>query len=408
MEEDSEIKIFKRVSELGLVNSVQNCCNLKCKKYGEIMQLKLRKRNKQATNNVLSWRCSSCGSYRSVFESSKCSLDLDKQNLKLGGLGKIIEIDESLYAKLKHGKGKDLKRPNVWVFGLVQRKDSSTNGSCYLQVVPNREAETLLSIIYDKCLPGSIIYSDCWSSYNKISQLQYYQHQTVNHSYNFIDPDSGACTNRIESLWNSSKYRFKDMKGCKRAYIQSYLDEFIWRFNNNLSTDRVGCYNLILKVIVKFYKPGTKQEDFEKKCSEVIGDINEDVKTHFVETEDDEEDLEQDEDTNSVTDSILGSLVSSKCDSDVANLKDLDDDNKEDDDHVNSNDINNFEEDTESIDEETDSNTLAKSDSLTQKSIHSDDSTVYDEEDEQLNQISENMNTLVIRSVKEKAVFYKD
>ncbi|CAF0927279.1 unnamed protein product, partial [Brachionus calyciflorus] len=44
---------------------------------------------------------------------------------------------------------------------------------------------------------------------------------------------------------------------------------------------------------VKFYKPGTKQEDFEKKCSEVISDFNEDPQTHFVETEDDEEDLEE-------------------------------------------------------------------------------------------------------------------
>ncbi|CAF1135619.1 unnamed protein product [Brachionus calyciflorus] len=72
-------------------------------------------------------------------------------------------------------------------------------------------------------------------------------------------------------------------------------------------------------------------------------------------------------------------LISSKCDSDVANLKDVEDDNKDDDDDddVDSNDINNFEEDS---DEETDSNTLAKS--FTQKSIQSNDSTVYDEEDE--------------------------
>ncbi|CAF1003503.1 unnamed protein product [Brachionus calyciflorus] len=79
-------------------------------------------------------------------------------------------------------------------------------------------------------------------------------------------------------------------------------------------------------------------------------------------------------------------LISSKYDSDVANLKDVEDDNKEDDDDSN--------------DEETDSNTLAKSDSFTQKSIHSDDSTVYDEEDEKVNEISENMNTLTENEVK--------
>lgn len=61
-----------------------------------------------------------------------------------------------------------------------------------MQTVRDREAETLLSIIYDKCKPGTTIYSDCWSSYNKISKLRdSYEHKTVNHSVNFVDPDSG-------------------------------------------------------------------------------------------------------------------------------------------------------------------------------------------------------------------------
>jgi hypothetical protein len=34
-----------------------------------------------------------------------CSIDIDRKNLMLGGFGKIVEIDESLYAKIKHGKG---------------------------------------------------------------------------------------------------------------------------------------------------------------------------------------------------------------------------------------------------------------------------------------------------------------
>ncbi|RNA00667.1 hypothetical protein BpHYR1_035558 [Brachionus plicatilis] len=44
-----------------------------------------------------------------------CSIDIDKANLKLGGRNKIVEIDESLYAKVKHNKGKDLKRPQVFI-----------------------------------------------------------------------------------------------------------------------------------------------------------------------------------------------------------------------------------------------------------------------------------------------------
>ena len=120
----------------------------------------------------------------SIFTKIKnlCSIDIDKANLKLGGRNKIVEIDESLYAKVKHNKDKDLKRPQVWTFGLVQRPDSLTAKKCYLQVVPNREAQTLLEIIYDKCLPGSIVYSDCWSSYDKISKLELVQKLSIIHS----------------------------------------------------------------------------------------------------------------------------------------------------------------------------------------------------------------------------------
>ena len=38
-----------------------------------------------------------------------CTIALDKKNLKLGGEGQIVEIDESLFARVKHKVGKDLK-----------------------------------------------------------------------------------------------------------------------------------------------------------------------------------------------------------------------------------------------------------------------------------------------------------
>jgi len=123
-----------------------------------------------------------------------------------------------------------------------------------MQIVKNREAETLLSIIIEKCRKGTTIFSDCWSSYNKISAFKEFKHQTVNHSLNFVDPDTGTCTNKIESLCNACKHKFKEMHGCRRSKIQSYLDEFVWRYNNNCN--RIECFSFILKEISRFYAPG--------------------------------------------------------------------------------------------------------------------------------------------------------
>ena len=60
---------------------------------------------------------------------------LDKSNFQLGGEGCVVEIDESLFIKVKHHRGKDLKRPQVWVFGLYERNTKK----CFFVKVPKRD-----------------------------------------------------------------------------------------------------------------------------------------------------------------------------------------------------------------------------------------------------------------------------
>jgi hypothetical protein len=56
-----------------------------------------------------------------------------------------------------------------------------------------------------------------------------YEHLTVNHTYNFVDPDTGANTQRIERLWGSAKWRNKRHRGTARHHLSSYLAEFMCR-----------------------------------------------------------------------------------------------------------------------------------------------------------------------------------
>ena len=69
----------------------------------------------------------------------------------------------------------------------------------------------------------SLLYqiSDNWR--RKIKLDKTFQHQTVKYNLNFVDPDTFAHTNYIESVWNSGKIEFKSMRGVSRKFLNSYL-----------------------------------------------------------------------------------------------------------------------------------------------------------------------------------------
>ena len=73
---------------------------------------------------------------------------------------------------------------------------------------------------------GTIIISDLWAAYNTLG----YQDLTVNHTYNFVDPITGACTNHIESVWQKAKQNTnKDMEHTKNldTYL-GYVETKVW------------------------------------------------------------------------------------------------------------------------------------------------------------------------------------
>jgi len=82
---------------------------------------------------------------------------------------------------------------------------------CFIVRVPDRSEKTLLPIIQKYIRPGSIIMSDCWKAYNNLQQAGF-KHNTVYHTYNFVDPNTGAHTRDygeiksvvelIEIFWN--------------------------------------------------------------------------------------------------------------------------------------------------------------------------------------------------------------
>ena len=84
-----------------------------------------------------------------------------------------------------------------------------------------RNAETLLEVIKEYIHEGTTIISDCWKAYNCLDN-EGYSHLTVNHSVNFVDPDTRAHTNNIERVWRDAK-SLVPKYGQRKYFFVGYL-----------------------------------------------------------------------------------------------------------------------------------------------------------------------------------------
>ena len=159
-----------------------------------------------------------------------CVVALETKHADDGPMMGTIEIDESLIGKQKNGVGRI--PPGTWVFGMYNR---TTEELRMVRCPDNkRDRETLLPIIIANIAVGSTIISDQWPVYwdnkNKRSNLTNagYHHHTVNHSENFVDPESGANTQTIECYWRHLKTKMRS-GGIPYENKADHICEFIYR-----------------------------------------------------------------------------------------------------------------------------------------------------------------------------------
>ena len=98
------------------------------------------------------------------------------------------------------------------MFGIVDTSQQPSLG--YMEVVPARNAATLLPIIQAHVAPGTIVQSDEWAAYNQVGNLPNVgSYRTVNHSLHFVDPVTGTHTQNVESYWYRVKSEANERSG---------------------------------------------------------------------------------------------------------------------------------------------------------------------------------------------------
>ena len=82
----------------------------------------------------------------------------------------------------------------VWVVGIY---DTLLRRGV-IEYVEFRDAATLTELVRKYVAPGTTVYTNQWRGYSRLRAAGY-DHNTVNHSENFVDPTTGVCTNAVEA-----------------------------------------------------------------------------------------------------------------------------------------------------------------------------------------------------------------
>jgi transposase len=126
------------------------------------------------------------------------------------------------------GRGPVDKTP---VLGMAQRATADTPGKVVVKKVDDAGAKSLMPHIKTRVLPESVVYTDEWRSYNNLGKMGY-KHSRVHHKEKvYVSGD--VHTNTIEDFWSHLKRGVSGVyRGVSSKHLQSYLDEFVFRYNN--------------------------------------------------------------------------------------------------------------------------------------------------------------------------------
>lgn len=158
----------------------------------------------------------------------------------------IVEVDESYFG----GKGinrayewKQGKRTKDIVMGMVQR-----SGKAYMKHIPHATKEILVKEVKEHVDPNAHVMTDEHPGYKSLYQEGYFKHYTVNHAAKEYVRKRLFHTNSVEGLWGRIKPGIKGVyRKVSGKYIESYMDEYCFRYNNRKTPDQM--FDLLLAQI---------------------------------------------------------------------------------------------------------------------------------------------------------------
>jgi transposase-like protein len=165
--------------------------------------------------------------YKTAWRMFKQIRTLLSEDLQLEG--PTVETDETYYGGVrKYGTGRPMRgdKKKTAIQGIIERKGRVVAKTC-----DDTTAKTLVGNVHKYVMPGGTVYTDELAAYNTVPGDRQYKHRRINHSARvYVVGD--IHTNTVEGFWSLIKRGIGGVyHSVSQKYLQSYLDEYSYRYN---------------------------------------------------------------------------------------------------------------------------------------------------------------------------------
>jgi len=165
---------------------------------------------------------------------------------KLSG---TVEIDETLVGGIEHGGKRGRGTSKAVVVVAIELKEPKGFGRIRMQYIPNASGESLIPFVCNTVELGTTVQTDGWGGYNQLKEKGYLHQITVLSSTNDPAHVSMPGVHRVASLLK--RWILGTHQGSVRIeHLQSYLEEFTFRFNRRTSRSRGLVFRRLLEQAV--------------------------------------------------------------------------------------------------------------------------------------------------------------
>jgi len=150
----------------------------------------------------------------------------------------VVEVDETLVGGVARGGGRYGRGTSKSVVVIaVELKEPKGVGRVRMRHVPDASGASLLPFVRDVVNRGATVQTDGWSGYSRLPKDGYVHERTVSNTTGDPAHVSMPGVHRVGSLLK--RWIFGTHQGSVvPEHLQSYLEEFTFRFNRRTSRNR--------------------------------------------------------------------------------------------------------------------------------------------------------------------------